>query len=115
MKRIFSILLVISIILVAVPTVGYGAEEHISIFVQNGTKGGNGSFELPFGSFNEARDYIRGLKAENEYPSSGVTVYFREGTYFLSESLYLDEKDSGTEGGPVVYRPWNEENVSFIG
>lgn len=115
MKKIFSVLLVVMMLMASFGTVTIAADEHISIFVQQGASGGNGSMDSPFGTFNEARDYIRALKKNGQYPKNGVTVYFREGKYFLTEGFKLNEEDSGIEGGPVVYRPWANEEVSFVG
>jgi hypothetical protein len=33
----------------------------------------------------------------------GITVHFRGGDYIFSETVYLDENDSGTVSAPVVY------------
>lgn len=115
MKKIISALLVLIMLMASMGTVGFAAEEHISIFVEQGATNGDGSIASPFGSFNEARDYIRALKADGSYPEKGVTVNFREGNYIVSESMVLDENDSGTENGLVVYKPYKDENVSFIG
>lgn len=115
MKKTISVLLVLCVLLSCYSLPGFAAKNNLSVFVQSGAQGGDGSFVLPFGSFNEARDYIRGLKASRTYPAGGVTVFFREGKYFLSEGIMLDENDSGTENAPVIYRPWKDEKVSFIG
>ena len=115
MKKILSALLAFCMLIGCFSLPVAASENHISIFVKNGVQGGNGSFDLPFGTFNEARDYIRKLKGNGKYPEGGVTVYFREGTFLLSDAIELDENDSGTETGPVVYRPWKDESVSFVG
>lgn len=115
MKKFISSLLVLIMLMASFNVVTYAADDHISIFVQKGASGGNGSIDSPFGSFKEARDYIRTLKRNGQYPQSGVTVYFREGKYFLTEGFKLVKEDSGTATGPVVYRPWANEEVSFVG
>ena len=58
---------------------------------------------------------IREIKSNGEYPEGGITVFFREGEYNLSESLNLNEQDSGTETGPVCYRAYYNEKVQFDG
>lgn len=90
-------------------------EDWLGIYVQNGAENGDGSIDKPFGTFEEARDKIRSIKAENQYPKNGITVYFREGKYALSQSALLTEEDSGTAEAPVVYRAYANEQVVFTG
>lgn len=90
-------------------------EKHIEIFVEVGSTGGDGTYKNPFGTFEEARDYIRTLKSEGNYPENGVTVNFREGIYKIDKTISLNEEDSGTEAGPVVYKAYQNEDVEFVG
>ncbi|MDR0405336.1 MAG: right-handed parallel beta-helix repeat-containing protein [Clostridiales bacterium] len=89
--------------------------EKITIFVQNGAEDGDGSFETPFGGLEEARDFIRKMKDAGHYPAKGVTVNFREGTYFTESGFQFDAADSGTEEGPVTYQAYGTEKVVFTG
>ena len=92
------------------------ATAHISVFVQNGAVRGDGSKASPFGSFDEARDYIRQIKKEGAYPAGGITVNFRAGDYLVSsEGLTLTGEDAGLAGAPVVYRAYANEEVRFVG
>ena len=85
------------------------------IYVQAGAEGGDGSIGNPFGSFEQARDKIREIKKNGEYPAGGIVVYFREGVYSVTETIKLTEEDSGTKEGPIVYRAYMEEQVAFVG
>lgn len=75
----------------------------------------DGSFEHPFATLEGARNAIRDQKQQGMVPESGFTVYVRGGTYQLSESFQLNEQDSGEEGAPIVYRPYQDEKVILSG
>lgn len=89
--------------------------EHLSLYVSNGKKDGDGSFNNPFGSTEEARNYIRELKKNNEYPKNGVTVNIREGVYELTKPIEFTQDDAGTVDGDIVYRAYMDESVDFVG
>jgi parallel beta-helix repeat protein len=61
----------------------------------------------------QARDSIREWKRQGQDLSSGVTVWFHAGTYSLAEPFALTAEDSGTKGGPIVYRAVEGEDVTF--
>lgn len=92
------------------------AEEKVVLYVDSNYSGvGKGTFEEPFTTIYEAQKKIREIKSNGEYPEGGITVFFREGEYNLSESLNLNEQDSGTETGAVCYRAYYNEKVQFDG
>lgn len=116
MKKIFAIL--IAALLLFGTVSAFALEQPLDkayIYVSAGAKNGDGSKDNPFGTFEEARDKIRVMKSNGQYPQSGVVVYFREGNYSINESMKLTDEDSGTAEGPVVYRSYMEEQVSFVG
>ncbi len=117
MKKFISlfILLLISmhIFVTAEPEIGVSGV--LEIFVQNGAQNGDGSFEKPFGTIEEAKDFIRDLKKNGSYPQKGVEVNIREGKFSMSETLEFTKEDSGTAEAPVVYQAYGNEEVSFIG
>ena len=78
----------------------------------NGDDANPGTKAAPFATLEAARDTIRTMKHR---PSGGVTVYLRGGDYFLKRTFELDERDSGTAHGPVVYRACKNESVHLIG
>lgn len=110
-------ILVLAMLLLLVPQcfAEYTESGVLELFVDGKSNGGDGSYGSPFSSFEEARDYIRELKAKGEYPEKGVTVNFREGKYFLNSGLQLTEEDSGTEEAPITYRAYGNEKVEFLG
>ena len=61
MKKIVTTLLVALMLLntVALAAPEIGASGALEVFVKYGATGGDGSFDSPFGSVIEARDYIR--------------------------------------------------------
>ena len=117
MKRIISILITLLMIfnMLSVFAESKGPEK-IYIFVKAGAENGDGSKDKPLGTFEEARDKIREIKQNGEYPEGGIVVYFREGTYQMTNGVTLEnELDSGKEGAPIVYRSYMEEQVTFVG
>lgn len=75
--------------------------------------GGDGSKAHPFQTPEEAQEAVRELNAAGEYPKDGVTVFLREGQYVLGDTLSFDERDSGTEDAPVVWRAYYGEEVTL--
>jgi hypothetical protein len=77
-----------------------------------GNDDNNGSETSPFATLLRARDAVREI---NRNMNSDILVYIREGTYFLDETLTLDERDGGTNGYNVVYRSYPEDSVTISG
>ncbi len=88
-------------------------ENYIDLYVsQTASAGGDGSFEKPFSSLFEARDYVRTI---NKDMKSNIRVNVRGGDYFLDETFVLTDEDSGTNGYQVIYQPYNNEEVLLSG
>ena len=119
LARIMSLLIVATYILVNVPSVlAYDTEsgkDMLQIYVSCDSNEGDGSFETPFPTLFEAKEYIRTLKKQGKYPSQGVTVNIREGRYFLESGLEFTKEDSGTDDAPVIWRAYGNEDVRLIG
>lgn len=81
----------------------------------SGSENGDGSENAPFATLTQARDAIRKMKNDGEYPDGGITVYVRGGEYRILESFTLEEQDSGEKGSPVIYKAYPGENPKFIG
>jgi hypothetical protein len=88
----------------------YGADFYVSTL---GKDSNAGNSEKPFASLEGARDAIRSLPATEK--AKGVTVWVQEGDYSLDKTLTLDTRDSGTEGGRIVYRAVKDGKVVFNG
>ena len=82
------------------------------LYVRSGATGGDGSFERPYGSLNEARAAVRNIN-KNEY--DGITVYLRGGEYRFSSPVDFTNNDSGTATCPITYKNYQDEEVYFLG
>ncbi len=114
MRKYMAFFLCLVCVLIALPNVsaeGSSAE----LYIANGATDGDGSFEKPFGSFEEAKQKIRSIKATSGLPQGGITVYVRGGEYNISEGLLLENQDSGVEGSPITYRNYQNETVVLVG
>ena len=69
----------------------------------------------PITSLEEARDEIRRIRPPDGFPDGGVAIEIEGGTYELKDPLTLDERDSGTEASPIVYRSKPGEYVRLTG
>lgn len=111
-----SVLVISSIFNLGAANFAYAdSYEHLSLYVSSGNKNGDGSMEKPFGTVEEARDYIRTLKANDQFPQNGVTVNLREGIYNIINAIQFTKEDSGTEEGNIVYRAYLDEDVTING
>jgi len=81
----------------------------------NGDDNWPGSESKPFRTLEKARDVIRALKAQNDLPAEGATVWLRQGIYELASSFELLEQDSGTPTSRITYSAWPGESVLITG
>ncbi|QHT69676.1 hypothetical protein GXP67_25025 [Rhodocytophaga rosea] len=72
------------------------------------------SQEMPFESIEKARLAVQALKKEGKF-NKPVTVYLREGTYYLEKPLIFTQDDSGTEEIPITYTAYPNEKVTIHG
>ncbi len=98
------------VITVADEAYNYGAEVFVATNGNDFT--GDGTIENPYASIERARDDLR---AHSDVVDGGAVVYFREGSYFVSEGIMLEIQDSGTADSPVEYKAYNDEKVQFTG
>ena len=82
-----------------------GAEKKIIHLAPNGLDSNPGTKEKPLASLTGARDFIRGLDANDT-----VHVKIAPGDYYLTSSLELSSKDAA----PVIFEGMGE-NVTFYG
>jgi len=73
-----------------------------------------GTKERPFATIKKAQEEVIRLK-EKGMPKGGVVVYLRGGRYFLEDNIVFQEKDSGIENAPVVYRSYPGEEAKITG
>jgi hypothetical protein len=81
----------------------------------DGAETNDGSAGKPFGTLEQARDAIRQFKESGPLPPGGVAVLVQGGEYQVNATWSLDERDSGTETAPVVYRAADGESPRFRG
>lgn len=95
-------------------TITEAGNEGISLFVSEaGNDMNDGSKERPFKTIHSARDMAR--KLINQNVQSDITIYIREGKYYLDDSITLTEKDCFNNGFKVSYKNYENESVKIIG
>ncbi len=95
-------------------TTGNGtAESNYFVDGTNGNDSNDGtSAEEAFATLEKARDTIRSAFT---LPVNGVTINIRGGKYFRTNTLTLDDQDSGTSDRPIIWQAYNGEDVRIIG
>lgn len=73
-----------------------------------------GTLELPFKSITRARDAVR-KGGYNRAMQKDFVVYLRGGRYELTDTLYFDARDSGSNGHSVVYQAYEKEQPVISG
>ncbi|MDY3928726.1 MAG: S-layer homology domain-containing protein [Clostridia bacterium] len=81
----------------------------------DGSDSNDGSFDKPFATIEKAKKTVRQAVINGTYPEEGITIYLREGAYYINETLNFDSYDSGTESAPVRYTAYNNEDVRLTG
>lgn len=82
----------------------------------SGNDSNPGTADLPFKTFDGAKNAIRNLKNTSGLPKGGITVNVRGGSYDFTEySFVLDKEDSGSEDCPIVYKRYMDEKVILNG
>ncbi len=69
----------------------------------------------PFATLHRAVQAIRQLKQQVGGLNQPVTVYLRDGTYFLREPIVLTPDDSGTEDCPITFAAYRNEKPIISG
>lgn len=72
----------------------------------DGSDKNDGSLSAPVASVSKAKEMVKDIKTDEL-----ITVWFREGTYFIEETVEFTDKDKSN----VLYRSYPNENVSFSG
>ena len=99
-------------IIFSVVTSAFAADLFVAM---NGNDVNPGTKEKPFATLKRAREKIREIKNESGLPKEGITVWIRDGVYSFSKTFELDERDSGTESSPIIYRAYQNEKVRILG
>ncbi len=86
---------------------------HKELYVSPGGSDLNpGSINKPFKSIIKAHDVIRENKSAK---AESVTVFLREGTYYLDEPVVFSSEDSGTAKSPITYAAYKDEKAIISG
>jgi hypothetical protein len=118
MKKTILLLFIIQIFIVNArdTDIGWGPTITTDINIYVSTTGsdasGTGTIILPFLTLAKAKTYANSLKASS---TSGVTIWFRGGTYSMPTTVSFTSSDAGTATKPIIYRAYTNENVIFTG
>lgn len=82
--------------------------EYDIVVSPSGDDANEGTLENPLKTFEAAKEKLKSLKNSD---CGTVTVWFREGTYFIENTVEFTAEDAGD----VVYRSYPGEEVSFSG
>ncbi len=92
------------------------AVNEVVLYVSSlGGAGGNGTFENPFGSIEEALSVVRMFKRQGRWPIGGVAIVLKPGRYYVTNSLVVGSSESGSELGPLVIRGTSVRDVIVCG
>jgi len=81
----------------------------------NGKDSNAGTEHAPLATLAGARNKIRELKASSQVTAGGIIVYFKGGTYPVTETTFFREEDSGTASSPITYKAFPGETPLFTG
>lgn len=102
----FRVSALLALFLYVLPAPADGQEGRTIFVAPDGNDLGSGTVQSPYATLSRARDEVRALK---EKGPGAITVQLRGGTYYLAEPVVFDEKDSGGESAPVIYRNYEGE------
>ncbi|MEI8373078.1 MAG: PDZ domain-containing protein [Planctomycetota bacterium] len=91
-------------------TSGFTAKGESFFVAPNGNDTNPGTLENPFATLQHAQQAARKTAGRE-----AVTVFLREGTYYLPEPLIFTAADSGTKAAPVVYQAYQKEQAVISG
>lgn len=87
---------------------------NLNIYVSPlGDDRGDGSFAYPFQSV--ARATLAAQNASASMPEADVTIFFREGVYYMNEPVEWDAENTPSEAGSITYSAYGDEKVEFNG
>lgn len=86
------------------------AEQRLYV-ATTGSDSNPGTLAAPLASLTGARDAVRRLKAT--HPKEDITVYIRDGMYFIHETVVFSLEDSGSEDQTITYAAYPGETPVF--
>jgi hypothetical protein len=118
MNRLFLILLLIPFLNVngRDADIGWGptitTDKNIYVSTTGNDLTGDGTISKPYLTLTKAKTSANTLKSSS---TSGVTIWFRGGTYSIPTTVSFTSSDAGTSTKPIIYRAYTNENVIFSG
>ncbi len=89
------------------------SQDSFSIFIApNGNDNNKGTLTEPFATLHRARNTVRKAK---EAGATSITVYLREGVYYLSSPIVITEEDSGSSDVQITYKAYPDERPVISG
>ena len=82
--------------------------------LRSGSDENPGTEARPFATLTRARDAIR-VRRSGGANREPVTVFVRQGSYSLQETLPFGKEDSGTATAPIIYRAYQNERPVLHG
>ena len=111
-KVLLSVILVIALILPTMTSLAatpVKATDEIVIYVSpKGADSASGTIDDPIATFEGAVKKVRQMDK-----GKPITVIFREGTYNINSTIYMDARDSGVKNAPVTYKAYEGETPVF--
>ncbi len=85
------------------------------VYVSPDAKDGDGTYEKPVSTVEEAQSLVHKNMKENGWLSNEYTVYFRGGIYNLNRSVLFDAASSAPDGSKIIYDAYPDEEPVFKG
>jgi hypothetical protein len=96
-------------VLVLIPQSGFSQVKKIFVSPHGNDKN-PGTKELPCRSLEYVQSVVRGLDKRTP-----IQIILQEGTYYLSQTLVFEQKDSGTKECPIVWKAEKNKQVVISG
>lgn len=101
-KKVVSVLLSLAIIFLAAGFAAYAEDKNMIFVSPSGNDNSSGTIDAPLATLSAAKEKAKNFDDE-------VTVYFREGTYTIENTVNFDADDKSD----VVYKAYRNEKVMF--
>lgn len=113
MKALTSVLMVLCIVVDCMAENKNASIISPNLYVApDGDDSNPGTEAKPFATLERARDAVRKFKQNVPKP---ITIFVREGTYYLSRPLVFTPADSGTDLQPITYAAYPGEKPTISG